>query len=390
MSKIFRKPVITLLLVLVIALCGLCAFQFSSNNRVAFAAEDIETSEVASGTCGTSLTWALDSNGELHITGEGVMTTYSYGQAPWYSYVKQIKSIIVDDTVTKISLGAFYGCNSLKEISLPFIGNSRTATAYSATFGYIFGYSTISVTARNDYWNRYTFNIYGISNGVSYSSYTGSVGEKENSSTTFVNSQLSNPTGDNQGVWQYSCYDSRGEVYHELSSGWEYEYVYFLRSYYYFIPESLTKVTVTDATAIVAAAFNGCSNLTEINLNDSITSIGTHAFKNCTSLDVFALPNQLIDLGEYAFYNCDALTDIVIPNGVKTIQAYTFYDCDELVHIDFNDAITEIGNYAFKSCDKLSITLFPIELQIIGSHSFEECNLLSKIIIPNKVTKIDQ
>jgi hypothetical protein len=34
--------------------------------------------------------------------------------------------------------GAFYGCNGLISITLPFIGASRTATGASAVFGFIF------------------------------------------------------------------------------------------------------------------------------------------------------------------------------------------------------------------------------------------------------------
>ena len=109
------------------------------NTTTAYATEVAEHTEVASGICGTSLTWVLDSNGELHITGEGAMSTYSNGTAPWYSYADSITAIIISDAVTSISSSAFYGCDSLHEITLPFVGVSRTITtstsATSATDG---------------------------------------------------------------------------------------------------------------------------------------------------------------------------------------------------------------------------------------------------------------
>ena len=37
----------------------------------------------ASGTCGTSAAWNLDSNGTLTISGTGPMASYSYSSTPW-------------------------------------------------------------------------------------------------------------------------------------------------------------------------------------------------------------------------------------------------------------------------------------------------------------------
>ena len=42
------------------------------------------------GTCGENLTWVLDSEGTLTISGEGEMESYSEGGAPWYSERKNI------------------------------------------------------------------------------------------------------------------------------------------------------------------------------------------------------------------------------------------------------------------------------------------------------------
>ncbi|MCH5180700.1 MAG: hypothetical protein J1F32_05775, partial [Erysipelotrichales bacterium] len=110
----------------------------------------------AEGNAGTYMTWDFNSEtGVLTINGSGDMTTYSQGAAPWYDYRGYIKSIIVADTIDSISANAFYGCNNLEYIKLPFIGESRTATAYEGTFGYIFGYTTID--AKNSYSGYYVF-----------------------------------------------------------------------------------------------------------------------------------------------------------------------------------------------------------------------------------------
>ncbi|MBO5314910.1 MAG: hypothetical protein J6B48_00610, partial [Clostridia bacterium] len=101
-----------------------------------------ETTILYSGACGTNLTWQIDDTGTLTIDGTGAMETYSAGSAPWYAYRTQITKIVVNNGITSISGGAFYGCSSLKEITLPFVGSSRNRYYNHNLFGYIFGTDT--------------------------------------------------------------------------------------------------------------------------------------------------------------------------------------------------------------------------------------------------------
>lgn len=55
-----------------------------------------------------------------------------------FSGCSNIASITVPNSVTSIGNGAFKGTNPTK-VTLPFVGESRTATGSSAVFGYIFG-----------------------------------------------------------------------------------------------------------------------------------------------------------------------------------------------------------------------------------------------------------
>ena len=68
---------------------------------------------LAEGICGDSLTWVLDVNGILTISGTGEMTNYSSGTAPWHSYSDKIKSLILSDGITSIGQYAFYNCTTL-------------------------------------------------------------------------------------------------------------------------------------------------------------------------------------------------------------------------------------------------------------------------------------
>ncbi|MCQ2416362.1 MAG: leucine-rich repeat domain-containing protein [Oscillospiraceae bacterium] len=78
---------------------------------------------VASGECGEdgdNLTWTLDSEGTLAISGEGDMADWSYysidDKVPWFTYCQTITRVILKDGVTSIGDYAFYECTSLTEI----------------------------------------------------------------------------------------------------------------------------------------------------------------------------------------------------------------------------------------------------------------------------------
>ena len=74
----------------------------------------------ASGTCGNNLTWILDSDGTLTISGSGAMADYDspYFQ-PWESQRSSIKKVVIGDKVTSIGKNAFANCPGLKAVELP-------------------------------------------------------------------------------------------------------------------------------------------------------------------------------------------------------------------------------------------------------------------------------
>ena len=163
---------------------------------------------------------------------ENVKHIFNYAFADMTS----LKSVTVPSTVMYIDTGAFNGCISLEEITLPFVGYSTGVEGYQFVFGYIFGYSSQS----GDYYRwEYT------------------------PSTSFVNATYGSVEG---AIWQYT------------DTGTYYKY-----SYFYYIPTSLKKVTITEQTVVPAAAFNGCTMLEEIVFEKPVTETGNYAFQNCTA-----------------------------------------------------------------------------------------------------------
>ena len=65
----------------------------------------------ASGTCGDSITWTLDDQGTLIISGTGEIDRPApgtdYYQFPWGDYANSIKTAVINEGITGINENAF-------------------------------------------------------------------------------------------------------------------------------------------------------------------------------------------------------------------------------------------------------------------------------------------
>ena len=271
---------------------------------------------VDSGTCGTNLTWTLDSDGLLTISGTGAMGSYNrfysssdgtwYTTAPWGGSVantQRIKTVVIEPGVTSIGTSAFYDCTSLTSVT---IGNGVTSIG-SYAFSYCTGLTSVtipdSVTSIGD------------------SAFRGCTSL---TSVTIPNSVTS------------------------------------IGSYAFSRCTGLTSVTIPDCvTSIGEYAFSGCSSLTSVTIPDSVTSIGEYAFSDCTSLtgvyitdfaawcrisfaDYYAQP---LNYAHNLYINGVLAETVTIPDSVTSIGSYAFYGCTASITIP--DSVTSIGNNAF-------------------------------------------
>ena len=414
-----RKLKLLTVLLSVICIFGLMATTaFALNSVPSITNSDNEENYgtlTDSGTCGTSATWEYyEESGTLIIGGSGTLSKSS----AWNTFKTNVFKIIVANEITNITQGTFGGFSNLREITLPFVGASRTATAYESTFGHIFGYTTLNAYASDRTYKGifeggsdtcvgyvqqtgntdYSYYGYTSLGNVTYSTlgwtskYGYASGTYSNNVpyTEYIDYKVGSNTGSttcktfkapSYSTWQYSC----NNYHYGDSSNIK---LFTLQSYYYEIPASITKVTISDATQIPAYAFMNCENIKEINLNDEITSIGEKAFKNCKSLDVFELPNDLVGLEEEAFYNCCSLESIEFPQGITSVSARLFYGCTALTGVDFNDEITVIDDSAFYKCSSLRNVVLPEKLITIGYNAFYNCSAFTNITIPDAVTSI--
>lgn len=291
---------------------------------------------IAGGECGAqgdNLTWTLDSEGTLTISGTGDMADWDYEKSPYYEYWSSIQSVIIGSDVTSIGGSAFYNCYKLTVVNVP---DSVTSIGYGAFAG------CSSLTDVN------------IPDGVT-------------------------SIGDHTFFW---CENLTGvSIPDSVTAIGDYAFCYCIRLAEISLPSSVT--------TIGECAFLSCGRLTSVNIPGGVTSIGTAAFSACNSLtriDVdeanpcyksvdgvlfnkaltelirfpacnsktsYSIPGSVTTIGECAFNYCSNLTGVDIPAGVTTIGEGAFY-CTGLTGVNIPSGVTSIGEEAFEFCTGLA------------------------------------
>ena len=284
-----------------------------------------------------NLTWKLDADGTLTISGTGAMKNYKDGdQSPVFNN-SNVKKVVIEDGVTSIGNYAF-SYTGLKSITIP---DSVTSIG-----NYAFSYTDLKsitipdrVTSIGNYAFAYCKNLPSITipDGVTSIGY--------------------------------------GAFYHCTS---------------------LTSITIPDrVTSIGFSAFSGCKNLTSITIPDSIISIGHTAFYNCSSLTSITIPDSVISIGDAAFKYCSNLKTISL-SCKSTLKRSDFGDKADLVSYASHTlkktaakakTCTEDGNKEYWTCEHCGKYFLSDDTNPETAKAVE----LSETVIPasHKLTKVD-
>lgn len=162
--------------------------------------------------------------------------------------------------------------------------------------------------------------------------------------------------------------------------------------------KSFTEVTVPDSvTKIDDQAFAFCSGVKTVNIPSNVTSIGKGTFESCTSLKHIEIPDDVKSIGGYAFKECLSLREIVIPDSVVSLEEGAFQACTELKSLVIGNSVTEIPRYAFMGCIRLTDIRFGNAVEVIGESAFEGCGTgrsadekLRSIVLPASIKRIEK
>lgn len=100
-------------------------------------------------------------------------------------------------------------------------------------------------------------------------------------------------------------------------------------------------------------AFQGCANLINIKLPESVTNIDFLAFRRCIGLTDIKIPASVTHIGGGVFWGCTSLTNIEIPSTVTRIENTVFNSCINLTDVGIPASVTSIEFGAFYGCPNL-------------------------------------
>ena len=152
----------------------------------------------------------------------------------------------------------------------------------------------------------------------------------------------------------------------------------------------LKSVVINDGvTNVGRGAFQGCSEIIEVDIPESVTAIEPFAFDGCGKITHFDLPDSISSFGVRTFGGCVSLKEIRIPLNTTIISAELFLGCSSLQKVEIHNSVTEIGGEAFKNCISLEVvSRLPEGLKELSGGMFSGCFSLKDIEIPQSVTRI--
>ena len=327
-------------------------------------------SEVATGQCGDNVTWTLDSEGVLTISGEGNMYTgnwlsnneFKTDVWTYLTHSEDIKKVIVEEGVTSIGCGAFYQCKNLETAVIPstikkFDGRETYPTGRNSGDKMSFAFAECT-----------SLKNLTLTEGMT------SIGGHAFEDCTSLESVVIPSTITEWGNHSFNRCTSLKDI--TLKEG----------------------ITIMGASAFRESAVESIvipstieSWPSDSHRDRALTEFGFdergYAFRDCQNLKSVTFTPGLKLICNGAFYNCSNLKKVFIPASVTNLY-YGFARCSGLeeVEIEEGSEMTQLSNYAFLECENLKTLEIPagIEISYTNGRWGMGCDSLESIYLHNK------
>ena len=263
------------------------------------------------GTFESGVTWVISSDGTLRISGNGPMPvslSAGAGLMPWVSQRNNITSVIIEDGVTRLGLGAFDGCTNLTSIT---IGRGITELPNFI----VRGTAITSIIIPEQ--------IVRIENGAFDGAHKLETVYYNAVNCADVSALFVGPPfgiGKCPALKTIVIGDSVQRIPELIFSE----------------ITSLTSLTIgRNVTEIGRQAFRDCTNLTNIVIPDKVQTVGYRAFRGCAGVTSITLGSELSEIGIEAFAGT-RITELTIPENVSKIRNSSFGNSARLRTVYFN------------------------------------------------------
>ena len=170
---------------------------------------------------------------------------------------------------------------------------------------------------------------------------------------------------------------------------------------FYHHPYSLGGLTIPDSITHIGSSAFALSELENIHIPASVTSMGDNPFGYCDSLAEITVAEE-----NPAFYVQDGVLfcredkslvcfpfgvangEYTVPDGIEKIRGSAFGGVEQLTKITLPDGLKEIGEQAFAFCWDLESMVIPDSVTVIGDAAFDTCKALKTVVLPAGLTRI--
>lgn len=256
---------------------------------VAFAADG----DIANGTAGEGITWVIDADGTLTISGEGAIEVGWYSP-PWKEYNNSIFNIVVEEGITEIPSTAFCYAENLLTVSIP-------ASVTNMSIG------TVPI-----FWANCALQAINVhEDNPVFTSVDGIVFSKDKSILCIY---PMNKEGESYTIPHSVTYINEGA---------------------FCFNETLKSVTIPDTVNELGSQAFYDTKIESVTIGSGIKTIPTHCFSYGNDLESIVLPDSIETIETNAFWTCGGLKNIKIGTGIKTIYENAFGNCYALSAIHY-------------------------------------------------------
>lgn len=132
--------------------------------------------------------------------------------------------------------------------------------------------------------------------------------------------------------------------------------------------------------------FENHTEILKVVLPDSMRTIDYKAFQGCTHLRELEINDGLYEIGGWAFAHT-ALTEVKLPDSVKKLGYGAFYGCSHLKEVVLSPYIWMLGENTFHNCASLKRVTIPAEEVTIHIEAFDSNKKITLVGVPGSYTE---
>lgn len=139
---------------------------------------------------------------------------------------------------------------------------------------------------------------------------------------------------------------------------------------------NVNTITIPDSVETLGEEVLSGATMTSVTLSSKLTTIPDRAFNSCPNLREITIPDTVTRIETYAFNSCSSLTTITIPESVEYIGKQAFWS-SALTNVTIEGSgLKEIDELAFRFCESLKSINIPSSIENIGKQAFQHCDVL--------------